>query len=320
MRHYCTLFDWNYLPRGLALHRSLLRHGGDFTLHVLCLDEATQATLGKLALERVELISIAGLEAGDGELRRVRPGRSAVEFYFTCKPVLLACLLARHPQAERITYLDSDLYFFSDAAAGESELAGNPIALSPHAFTAHNAHYARFGLFNAGWLSIDTSAEARRFVSWWRERCLEWCSLTVEETRFGDQKYLDRVPQLFPGTAQAHRGINAGPWNLDPSELRLSGNGIMVSGRPLVAFHFHALRRVLFGLYDCTLDGYGIKLTRHIRKGIYRPYLKEMAACARAARRAPRLGEPASPPQITLARQMRQTVRALVRGTALFAG
>lgn len=317
MRHYCTLFDWNYLPRGLALHRSLLRHGGDFTLHVLCLDEATQATLGKLALERVELISIAGLEAGDGELRRVRPGRSAVEFYFTCKPVLLAYLLAQHPQADRITYLDSDLYFFSDAAAAESEFAGNPIALSPHAFTAHNAHHARYGLFNAGWLSIDTSAQARRFVSWWRERCLEWCYLSVEEARFGDQKYLDRVPELFPGTASAHRGINAGPWNLDPAELRLSGSGITVSGRPLVAFHFHALRRVLFGLYDCALDGYGVRLTRHIRNGIYRPYVKEIRACARAARRVPRLGESAALPRITLARQMRNTVRALVRGTAL---
>ena len=119
MRHYCTLFDRNYLARGLALHRSLVRHGGEFRLHVLCLDDGTIQALSALALPGVELISIRALEKWDRELSAVRAGRTPPEFYFTCKPVLLGYLLERHPEAERLSYLDSDLYFFSDAAAAE---------------------------------------------------------------------------------------------------------------------------------------------------------------------------------------------------------
>lgn len=305
MRHYCTLFDRNYLPRGLALHRSLLRHGGEFTLHVLCLDASTQEALSSLALPRVELLAVEALEAWDAGLRAARPGRTAVEFYFTCKPVLLAWLLARHGGGERFTYLDSDLYFFADAARAERALAGHPVALSPHRFAAKSAAMKRFGEFNAGWISIDASAEARRFVAWWRERCLEWCRLVVEETRFGDQKYLDQVPALFPGTALAPPGINAGPWNLDARELGVSPRGVMIAGHPLVAYHFHSVRRMLFDVYDCGLHEYGIALTAQIRDRIYRPYLQEVAQCSRQVAPPPR--------RDGLARQVALTARALLR-------
>jgi len=306
MRHYCTLFDRNYLPRGLALHRSLLRHGGEFRLHVLCLDEATTETLGSLRLERVDLIPIAALEARDRELKAVRPVRKPAEFYFTCKPVLLACLLERHPDAERITYLDSDLYFFSSAAAAEAELRANPVALSPHAFGPKSAFRIRYGRFNAGWVSIDTSEEARRFVTWWRERCIEWCQLVVEDERFGDQKYLDRVPELFPGTALAHRGVNAGPWSLDPDSVEVARDQVTLGGKPLVVFHFHNVRRMAFGLFDSDLHEYGLRLTPSIRNGIYRPYVDELARC----------GQVPAPPG-GFVKQMARTARAIVRGTAL---
>lgn len=318
MRHYCTLFDRNYLARGLALHRSLLRHGGEFRLHVLCLDDATRQALSHLALAHVELVSIDALERWDPQLRAVRPGRSPAEFYFTCKPVLLGYLLERHPQARRLTYLDSDLFFFSDAAAAEEELAGHPVALSPHRFTAQNRDRARYGRFNAGWVSIDSSSEGRRFVGWWRDRCIEWCSLVEEATRFGDQKYLDRVPELFPQAAVvSHPGINAGPWNLDAGQVGLSAGQVTVSGRPLVVFHFHGIRRVLSPIYDCGLYEYRVRLDARIR-GIYKPYVKELAACSRLAATlcAPdHAGQGAG----DFLGRLRQTLGAFKRQSAIFA-
>lgn len=316
MRHYCTLFDRNYLPRGLALHRSLMRHGGEFLLHVLCLDGATRQALSSLALPRTALISLDDLEARDPELRAVRPGRAPAGFYFTCKPVLLGYLLEHHADAQRVTYLDSDLYFFSDAASAEREFAHSPVALSPHRFSAHNEHRARYGRFNAGWVSVDCSGEARRFVRWWRDRCIEWCNLVVEDTRFGDQKYLDRVPELFPGTAVVAGAINLGPWNLDPGVVQLSANGVTIGGRPLVVFHFHGVQRMLFDVYDCGLYEYRVHLSPEIRDGIYRPYLRELAACSRQAAAVAASERAASGP-VTLARRLKHTARALARHSAI---
>jgi len=320
MHHYCTLFDRNYLTRGLALHRSLRRHAREFTLHVLCLDAATEEALATLALPGVELVSLEALQDWDPDLRAVRGGRSLPEFYFTCKPFLLGYLLERAPRLERLSYLDSDLYFFADTACVERECAGSPIALTPHRFSAKNAGRKKYGNFNAGWLSVDGGVEARRFVEWWRNRCHEWCRTVVEEMRFGDQKYLDQVPALFPGTRiLSHPGMNLGPWNILPGSVAQAAGGVTVSGQRLVFFHFHGIRRLYLDYYDCGLFEYGVALTPEIRNGIYRPYLAELSDCAhQASTLAPT--DAAAGGALGFARQLRETLRAVVRRSALRAG
>jgi len=281
MRHYCTLFDCNYIDRGLALYRTLERHCGEFRLHVLCLDAPTREALAALGLARAELIDIATLEAEDPDLARARRDRGVVEYYFTCKPVLLAHVL-RDATVGRVEYLDSDMAFFSDPAPLERALAGSSVALSPHRFDAANAHLERCGRFNAGWVSVSGGDEGRRFVAWWRALCLEWCRLDVEPTRFGDQKYLDRVPGAFPAAlAVSHPGVNLGPWNVGGSRIELTPQGVRVDGQALVFFHFHGTRRMLFNLHESGLYNYGVALTPAMRDGIYRPYLAELATCAK---------------------------------------
>jgi len=318
MRRYCTLFDRNYLARGLALHRSLMRHGGDFTLHVLCLDESVRKALCVLDLPRLEPIPMQALEDWDSELHAARSSRGLVEFYFTCKPSLLAFLLKRGTGFERLAYLDSDLFFFSDAALVEQECADSPLALTPHRFSARNSHLRRFGLFNAGWVRVGNNAEAWRFVSWWRDRCMEWCRIAVEDTRYGDQKYLDQVPGLFPGTKIVlHPGVNAGPWNLDPRRVELSAGAVLIERSPLVFFHFHLLRRILLGLYDSGLYEYGVEITPAIRRGIYQPYLAELADCERQLRRLPDIGQ--HYPRDSALRRLAQTARALAHQSTVSA-
>lgn len=280
MRHYCTLFDRNYIDRGLALYRSVERHCGDFWLHVLCLDTATHEALSALALTRVDLIPLAALESWDQGLTRARNDRSAVEFYFTCKSVLLAYLLDRHPGIERLEYLDSDLYCFADPRPLQREYGASSVAISPHRFSAASAHLERYGKYNAGWVSVAASAEGRRFIDWWRASCLKSCRTTFEDERFGDQKYLDEVPGLFPGAVPvAHPGLNAGPWNVGERDVKVSERGVTLDGVPLYLFHFHGLKRMFFNRYETGLFAFGAQLSPPVENGIYRPYARELAAC-----------------------------------------
>ena len=324
MHLYCTLFDKNYLTRGLALYGSLLRHCREFRLVVLCLDEATFETLTVLALPNVELVALSSLEKSDTELIRARSQRSALEYYFTCKPALMRFLAEEYPDAQRITYLDSDLFYFSDPGLLEHEHEGTTVALTPHRFPARLAERNRFGRFNAGWVSASCSQEGRRFIDWWRERCLEWCRLEVQDDRFGDQKYLDQVPILFSRVSILdHPGANLAPWNLDGFDIRRSEGAVAVDGYLLVFFHFHGVRRLLYRIYDSGLYGYGVKLSAQVRRCIYGPYFAELALAEIRLSRLPAdvrkslvagRGMPGLRESLS---RVRQALRVVATGTAL---
>ena len=115
-------------------------------------------------------------------------------------------------------------------------------------------------------------------MDWWRARCIEWCRLELQGDRFADQKYLDRVPDLFAHVSILdHPGANLAPWNLEEADIRQSGERVVVDGKPLVLFHFHGLRRVLYRIYDSGLYGYGVNLSPLVRRSIFRPYLYDLA-------------------------------------------
>ena len=294
MQHYCTLFDRNYAGRGLALYRSLERHGGPFRLTVLCLDEATLEGFRALALTSAELVSLKDLESEDTDLARVRTDRTPAEYYFTCKPALMLSVLRRAHDARRITYLDSDLYYFSDPSVLEEEFADGSIALTPHRFPPRLDYLLPKGRFNAGWVSASSDAEGRAFLEWWRARCIEWCKVEVDGRRFGDQGYLDEVPQLFPRTCVIdHPGANLAPWNLESHRLTSSGSSVLVDARPLVFFHFHAVRRMLGKVYDCGLLQYEAVLSQEARDVVYRPYLSALSRCEQEVASAGILSLPA---------------------------
>src|SRR5260221_12636674 len=85
-RVYCTYFDHNYLPRGLALYHSLQRHSPGSRLWVLCLSDACYRTLVALKLPNLIPRRLADFDAADPEFAATRSTRSVVEYCFTCSP------------------------------------------------------------------------------------------------------------------------------------------------------------------------------------------------------------------------------------------
>lgn len=275
-RHYCTYFDHRYLSLGLALHASLLRHGGEFTLWVLALDEEAAAFLDAADLSSLRVVRLTQLETFDPELKAIENTRTRVEYYFSCSPCLPRYLM-RTEGLNEITYLDSDLWFFSSPESVFNELGDGSVAIVPHRLhgRAEKSH-AKYGRYNVGWLTFRNDANGRACLDWWRERCLEWCCDRVEPTRYADQKYLDDFERLFHGVrAIEQSGANLAPWNVGGHALTQDAAGIRVDGHPLVFFHYQGLRQVARNTYDSNLAGYGARLTPLLRTGIFEPYLRE---------------------------------------------
>lgn len=96
----------------------------------------------------------------------------------------------------------------------------------------------RAGTYNAGYVGVSRSVIAHEFLDWWSERVRRW---GINEPRFGmsgDQKWLDPVPNLFPGVViSPDPGVNAAYWNLSGHRLERKASAVTIDGQPLVLLH-----------------------------------------------------------------------------------
>lgn len=273
MREYCTYFDERYLDKALALIRSLDRHAGDYRLHCVTMTAAARAALEKLRLPRVAIVPIEEIEAADEGLRAAKSGRSRLSYYWTTTPAVMLFLLGRG--VRHITYLDSDLYFFSDPEVLFKEAEGADLVIHEH---RHDRPIVwlrrRGGRFNVGLVGATATTRALAVLKRWRGQCLEHCSDEPGKGGFGDQLYLDEWPQADARLCVlSHPGAGVAPWNVLDSRLQRDGDRVLVNGKPLVFFHFHALIRRPRGGWTLARRYY---LPRHVRDWIYRPYLAEL--------------------------------------------
>ena len=87
MLTFCTLFDSNYLDKGLVLQESLEKVIPDYKLYILAMDKQCESILKQLQLNHVVVISQEEFE--DEELREIRKERSRAEYCWTCSASLI---------------------------------------------------------------------------------------------------------------------------------------------------------------------------------------------------------------------------------------
>lgn len=250
MHHFCTLFDSNYLLKGVAMLRTLKQHCPDAHVHVLCMDAQTREILKQLDLPHVTCLSLPEVE--DEALLAVKPGRSVAEYCWTLSPCLPWHVLQRHPEIDFITYLDADLFFYSSVQPLFDEIGDASIVIIEHRFTPRLRHLEVKGRFCVEWVSFRRDEEGLACLGRWREQCIEWCFYRLEEDRMGDQKYLDKWPAQYKTVhILQHAGAGIAPWNY--AQYRFGqdeAGGITVEGQPLVFFHFHQFQLLSNGKFD----------------------------------------------------------------------
>lgn len=308
--HLCTLFDSNFLTRGLALYRSLVKTGEDFVLYVYCMDDSVFELLKKLALPGIEPVCLVDFETP--ALLDVKKTRSAGEYCWTCTPWITRDALERFHLNE-ITYLDADLYFFASPSLllKEFHRTNASVLITEHRYTPEYDQSAESGTYCVQFMTFKNDEHGRLALNWWADRCLEWCYARNENGKFGDQKYLDDWTTRFAGVhVLKHLGGGVAPWNVQQYQVT---SGPRVDGTPVVFYHFHKLVWFSSDFFDLCASGY--RMGTAVKEFIYRPYteeLKNIATTLRSVAPEAVLGQANAPKGL---RPKLRAVKRMMKGT-----
>lgn len=244
--NFCTLFDSNYLSRGLVMYDSLVKHCDDFHLYVFAFNDLALETLKALSLSNMTVISLQEFE--DPELLAVKPSRSRAEYCWTCTSSTIHYVLENF-KVENCTYLDADMVFYANPRAliNEMEASGKSVLITAHRYTRRYDQSLLRGKYCVQFMYFKNNEQGREVLDWWRQRCLEWCYARVEDGKFGDQKYLDDWTTRFPSVHELqHLGGGIAPWNCQQFDFLIEEDSILVKrdGKQdkAVFFHFHGVK------------------------------------------------------------------------------
>ncbi len=273
MNYFCTLFDSNYLSRGLALLESLEENSDNFHLFIFAFDSNCLKILRSLKNKNISIISLEEFE--DESLLRVKPTRSKAEYCWTCTPAIISYCM-KNFSIKECTYVDADIYFFSNPQILLDEIAEKHSALiTEHRYTPEYDQTKTSGKYCVQFMTFKNTPDSLSILEWWKAKCIEWCFSRFEDGKFGDQKYLDDWPQRFPTTHElSHLGGGMAPWNIQQYDLFVENNKLFAKKKdnalafPVVFYHFHAVRF----LTEKTIDFGEYKLEKDILTNIYRPY------------------------------------------------
>ena len=276
IRTFCTLFDRNYLYQGVALHRSLVRHAGEFKLYALCMDDTSYSLLAKMNSEN--LIPIAVEELMTAEVAAVRERTTHGQFCWVCQPLVCRFVLDRF-EPDMVTYLEADSMFFSDPQVLFEEIADRSVSIVPHNYSPEFDNAAAAGRFCVQFNAFRNDAAAAHVLTEWKESCFEYDRSAPQ--RYPGQTCLDDWPARFDCVAVIeHRGAGVAPWNIRGYELRTDGLVPRVDGVPVIFYHYHQYGRLRDGAHE--LGGY--PMTRQVVDCFYAPYVSAIRRAERAVR------------------------------------
>jgi hypothetical protein len=179
-----------------------------------------------------------------GSLADMRFRYTTAELCFALKPWLIRHLLDQFPD-EPVYYFDSDVEIFSPLAEAEAALTqGANLVVTPHVLQpgsdgGFERRLLRAGSFNAGFVGVAPSAQARAFVAWWCERVKTGCINDHPDGMYGDQKWLELAPSICDGVVVLrHPGYNFAYWNGHERPLSCLGGTWTAAGWPLRFVHY----------------------------------------------------------------------------------
>jgi hypothetical protein len=235
-----TIAAKNYLPMARVVADSFTRSHPDVPFFVLLTDEVD----GYFEPQREPFHLLTLADVGMADRASARFACSRQELAVRAKPHLLRHLLDEGFQ--RAVFLDPDILVLGRLSSLFDALLQHPVVLTPHFVSPpadldleRELNVLQAGVFNGGCVGVSADSVARRFLTWWLARIVEYGTHDVEQGVYYDQRWLDLAFTLFDGV-HAHRDAtyDVAYWNLPEREVRVEGDRVLVNDHPCAFFHF----------------------------------------------------------------------------------
>jgi len=282
MLNFCTLFDSNYLARGIALYRSLEKSCPAFHLYVFAFDDNCYEFLKKQQLPYLTAISLKEFE--DDELLGIKSSRSTAEYCWTCTPSTIRFCIQQY-NLEACTYLDADMIFYADPTVLLEEMGTKSVLITKHRYSKLYDQSGYSGTYCVQFMCFKNTEKGMAVLNWWRDRCIEWCYARSEDGKFGDQKYLDDWTSRFDSVhVLEHLGGGIAPWNVQQYSFFKEQEAIWLTERssgkkfPVIFYHFHGVK--FYKDNKVVFAGPLYEINPVVKELFYYPYISKLVAIA----------------------------------------
>lgn len=284
--NYCTLFDSNYLDRGLAMYNSLNRVCEDYSLYIFAFNREAYEILSKKNLPNVFVLEEDDLL--DEQSKEARENRSRAEWCWTCSALSIDYLLNRY-KLDNCVYIDSDLYFFSDPNVLVQEMIDHnkSVLITNHRLNPgieNRIIKHMYGTYCVQFNVFMNDANAKEILAWWKDKCLKDCSGNRTYEVYGDQKYQNEFPKRFRGVhVMENEGGGLAPWNISQYKMLTNENGLQIINKrtkkkvKAIFYHYHGFEILSNDLINMSVYRWkGRGNDEKLLKVIYGNYFREL--------------------------------------------
>lgn len=284
---FCTLFDSNYLDKGLAMYRSLIDTCENYNIYILAMDNLCESILNAYNYHNMTVINLQEFVQAM-RLEEAKANRSRGEFCWTCSSHLIDYVLF-HYDEEICTYIDADLYFYNDPTCLIKEMGERTVQIVEHRFDnslSGKINVRRSGRFCVEFNTFKKENNSIELLRWWERQCINNCSIHDKKSKvFGDQAYLMGWENYEYVSILNNLGGGVAPWNIAQYTLdKGNKNEITLKCRKnnssfnLVFYHFHNISYLENQTVNISVYQRAWKTDEKLVNAIYIPYLKKLDA------------------------------------------
>lgn len=232
-----TICTKSYIGLALVLKESIYKYYSDLDFYIFVADEIPA---GFELPEKT--FGIKDLNIFDEQKWYEMAFKYNVTEFCTCLKPFMFKWLFENSDAEKICYMDPDLYFFDNAEVIYKNLDNCLIELTPHFCTFPENEYSKHfedevrfsGIYNLGFLGLKRHEKSFRLLDWWGNNLTEKCFNDALSFQFTDQKWMDFVTLLFDLkeiNIIRDLGWNVAPWNYFERKTVLLDNNYIIEDR-----------------------------------------------------------------------------------------